>query len=368
MVQRRDFMAGAAVAAGTAAASAFPSPAISQGRIEWRMVMAWPKGLPGLGNAAERLARNIELLSGGRIAIKLYGGGELVPPLQCLDAVSTGTADIAHDASYYHNAKSQAFAFYTTVPYGMTANELNAWVYWGEGQKLWDELTEPFGVRAFLCGNTGAQMGGWFRKEIKSLDDLQGLKFRMPGQGGMIFQRLGTTIVNLPGGEIFANLQSGSIDAADWVGPYNDIALGLHQVAKYYYWPGFQEPGAALQCMINRERYDALPDDLKAVVKTACEAENIRSQAEYNAFSAPALQKLLTEHGVQLRQWPRDLLEAFGRESGKLIEELRASDDPILKKITESYIKARGELMAWTRIGEQGFSNARLLDFPYPRS
>jgi TRAP-type mannitol/chloroaromatic compound transport system substrate-binding protein len=366
-IQRRQFLTKAA-AAGTAAvaASTLPKPAIAQERMEWKMVTSWPKGLPGLATGAERLAQRITDLSGGRLSVKVYAAGELVPALQVLDAVSSGTAEMGHDASYYHIGKAPAAGFYTAVPFGMTAQELNGWVYYGGGQELWDELYAPFGVKAFLAGNTGVQLGGWFRKEIKSAADLRGLKFRMPGQGGQVLTRLGVTVVTLPGGEIFQNLQSGAIDGTEWVGPYNDLSLGFYKVAKFYYWPGFHEPGSGLQCTINKAKWDALSPDLQRVVQTACAAENDLMLAEFNGRSGPALATLVREHGVQLRQFPKAVLQAYGKASGELMQEVYDKGDEITKKICASYFKFRKDAMAWTRIGDQAYANARLLEFKYP--
>ena len=368
-MKRRSFLTAAtATGVAVAAASSLPKPAISQGLIEWRMVTSWPKGFPGLGTGAERVAQRITDMSDGRLRVQVFGGGELVPALQVFDGVAGGTAEMGHDASYYHLGKSPATAFYTAVPFGMTAAELNAWVHWGGGQELWDELYAPFGLKGFLAGNTGVQMGGWFRKEIKSVDDLKDLKFRMPGMGGQVLQRLGTTVVLLPGGEIFPALQSGAIDGTEWVGPYNDLAFGFYKVAKFYYWPGFHEPGSGLQLTVNKAQYDALPKDLRQIVEAAALAENDVMLAEFNSRSGPALQTLVRTHGVQLRQMPRDVLLAIGEESGKLMEETIEGGDAITKKIGRSFLKARSEALAWTRIADQAYTNARLLPFRYPRA
>jgi len=299
--------------------------------------------------------------------IQVYSGGELVPPLECFDAVADGTADIAHDAAYYHLSKSPACGFFTAVPFGLTASELNAWIYFGGGQELWDELYAPFGLKAFLAGNTGSQMGGWFRKEINTVEDLRGLKFRMPGQGGQVLSRLGTTVVTLPAGEIFANLQSGALDGTEWVGPYNDLALGLYKVAKYYYWPGFHEPGSALQCTVNTARFEALPGDLKQVIEVACGRENDMLLAEFNGRSAPALASLVNEHGVILKQFSKDVLIAFGDASGELMQELYDRGDDITRRICESFFAFRRDIRLWTRIADQAYANARALKFDYPQ-
>lgn len=367
-MKRRSFLRGAAATGvAAAAASTFPKPAISQGLMEWRMVTAWPKGLPGVGTAAERLAQRIGAMSEGRLTVQVFAGGELVPALQVFDGVSGGTAEMGHDAAYYHLSKSPATAFFTGVPFGMTANELTAWIRFGGGQELWDELYTPFNLKAFLTGNTGVQMGGWFRNEVTSLDDFKGLKYRMPGQGGQVLQRIGATVVLLPGGEVFPALQSGAIDATEWIGPYSDLTLGFYKVAKFYYWPGFHEPGSGLQFTVNLEKFDALPEDLKQIIETAAGAENDAVLAEFNGRSAQALQTLVREHGVQLRQMPRDVLMAVGTEAGKLMQETVDEGDEITKKIALSFLKARAEALVWTRIADQGFTNARLLPFDYPR-
>lgn len=367
-MKRRNFLRGAGLAAGVAVAgaSSFPKPALSQNKMEWKMVTSWPKGLPGLGTGAERVAERIGKLTDGRLTIKVYAGGELVPALQCFDAVSQGTAEMSHDASYYHLSKSPATGFYTAVPFGLTAAELNAWVHFGGGQELWDELYAPFGIKGFLAGNTGVQMGGWFRNQIKSVNDLKGLKFRMPGQGGQALTKLGVTVVTLPGGEIFANLQSGAIDGTEWVGPYNDLSLGFYKIAKNYYWPGFHEPGSGLQLMVNKAKYDALPEDIKQIIAASCAAENDIMLSEFNARSVTALNTLVNEHKVKLRQFPKEVLVAFGNAAGEVMQEVFDKGDDITKKIADSYYKFRHDVKEWTKISESGYTAARALKFNYP--
>jgi len=362
-MKRRELLT---VGAAGIAASAFPKPAISQNRLEWRMVTSWPKGLPGLGTGAEKLAEKITALSGGRLTIKVYAAGELVPALQCFDAVANGTADMAHDASYYHLQKSEACAFFTAFPMGLTADELSSWVHYGGGQALWDELYAGFGIKGFLAGNTGTQMLGWFKKEIRTLDDLKGLKFRAPGNGGRVLAKLGATVVVLPGGEIFPALQSGAIDGAEWVGPPNDMALGFHQVCKYYYSPGYHEPGAGLQLMVNKAKFDALPADLQALVATAAQASHDDMLAYYNATSGPALRSLVQDHGVQLKIMPNEVMTAMGNASNEILMEIMEKD-AITKKIAESYLKFRGQVIPWTRVGEQQYLQARMLPYTYGR-
>ncbi len=359
---RRGLIGGTAA---VAAASSFPKPALAQKRHDWTMVTSWPRGLPGLGTGAERLAKRLEHLSEGRIRVQYYAD-ELVPPLQVFEAVSDGDAQIGHDAAYYHSGKTRAAPFFTAVPFGMTGMELNGWIYWGGGQELWDRAYAPFGLKPFLAGNTGTQMGGWFREEITGVEDFQGLKVRMPGQGGQVLQTLGATVVVLGGRSIFINLQNGSIDAAEWVGPYNDLALGFHQVAKYYYYPGFHEPGPGLECIVNQRAYDALSSELKAIVAAATAEENLLMYSEYVARSGPALKALVEEHGVKLRRFPRDVMVALGNASGDLVRSLMEDPDPITREVAQAFVKARAELMPVSTVNEYTLMRARRLDFDYP--
>jgi TRAP-type mannitol/chloroaromatic compound transport system substrate-binding protein len=363
-VNRRSLLKAAALGAGATLAA----PGISKNLREWRMVTSWPKGLPGLGTGAERLAANINALSGGRLRVKVYAAGELVPALECFGAVANGTAQLGHDASYYHTGKSEAFAFFTAFPFGFTADEMDAWMKFGNGQKLWDELYEPFGVRAFQAGNTGTQMLGWFRREVRSVDDLKGLKFRAPGIQGRVLQKLGVTPVSLPGGEIFPALQSGAIDAAEWIGPYNDLALGFYQVCRYYYSHGYHEPGPALQLVVNEQAWRTLDGELQAIVRTCCEAANRDMLAEYNARSGPALRTLVQKHGVVVRPLPEEVLMACGKAANTVLNEIHAGDrtpNRIVQRIVEDFLAFRKDIVPWTRVGEQAFLNARRLPFEF---
>jgi TRAP-type mannitol/chloroaromatic compound transport system substrate-binding protein len=363
-VKRRTLLKAAVLGSGAAIAA----PAISKGLMEWRMVTSWPKGLPGLGAGAERLAANITAMSGGRLTIKVYAAGELVPALECFGAVANGTAQLGHDASYYHTGKSEGAPFFTAFPFGFTTAELDAWVKYGNGQKLWDELYAPFGIRAFHAGSTGTQMLGWFRKEIRSVEDLKGLKFRAPGNQGRVLAKLGVTPVTLPGGEIFPALQSGAIDAAEWIGPYNDLALGFYQVCKHYYAPGYHEPGPNLQLMINERAWASLNPELQAIVRTAAEAATKDMLAEYNARSGPALRTLVKDHGVIVRPFPEDVLIACGEKSNEVLNEIYAADrspDRIVQRIIVDFLAFRKQIIPWTRIGEQAYLNARRLPFEF---
>ncbi len=291
----------------------------------WKMVTAWPKNYPGLGTAAERLAERVKVMSDGRLTIKVYAAGELVPALEVFDAVSRGTAELGHGAAYYWKGKVPTAQFFTSVPFGLSAIEMNAWLSKGEGQKFWDEAYAPFGVKPMVVGNTGMQMGGWYNKEINSLGDLRGLKIRMPGLGGEVLARLGATTVNLPGGEVFTALQTGAIDATDWVSPYNDLAFGLHKAAKYYY-PGWQEPQAVLELLVNQKALDTLPEDLQAILTEATRAASRDMMDDYVYNNALALDQL-KQQGVELKRFPDEVLDAMQEQSELVLGELAAQSE-----------------------------------------
>jgi TRAP-type mannitol/chloroaromatic compound transport system substrate-binding protein len=366
-MRRRQIVTSAAAAAATGvAASSFPRPAIAQNRIEWRMVTTWPKHYPGQGTGAERFARSVEEATDGRMVIKVFAAGELVPAFGSFDAVSSGGAEVMHATPYYWHSKSKALNFFSTVPFGMTTSELVAWVRFGGGQELWDELYDGFGLKAFYGGSTGVQMGGWFNKEINSLADINGLKMRIPGIGGEMMARLGATIVNLPAGEIFQALQTGAIDATEWVGPFNDLSLGLYQIAKYYYWPGVHEPGTEIEITVNKSKWAELPKDLQVIFMHLCRAEDNTLTAEFNARNGNALRALIQEHGAQLKQFPDQVLQGFGEASGEVIAEMRDTGDEMTRRVVNSFLKAREELKAWSTIGEYAFMRGRALRYPFP--
>ncbi|MGV8842039.1 MAG: TRAP transporter substrate-binding protein [Pseudomonas sp.] len=298
----------------------------AQQTFEWKMVTAWPKNYPGLGTGAARLAERVNTMSNGRLTIKVYAGGELVPALEVFDAVSRGTAELGHGAAYYWKGKVPAAQFFTAVPFGLSTLEMNAWLSKGGGQALWDEAYAPHGVKPLAVGNTGMQMGGWYNKEINSLNDLKGLKIRMPGLGGEVLNRLGATTVNLPGGEVFTALQTNAIDASDWVSPYNDLASGLNKAAKFYYFPGWQEPQAVLELLINQEAFDSLPADLQAILTEATRAANQDLLDDYVYHNALALDEL-KQQGTQLKRFPDEVLDALHRESDVVLGELAAQSE-----------------------------------------
>lgn len=340
-MKRREFVGGLAVAAGLTGCAKSDAlcesgTASSSETFEWSCVTSWPPKFPGLGMAPEHLATRIEAASGGRMKIKVYGGGELVPPFEVFDAVSRGTVEMGHGAAYYHKGKVDAAQFFTAIPFGMTFMELNSWIYYGGGTELWRELYAPHNLVPFLCGNTGVQMGGWFNKEINSIADLKGLKMRIPGLGGEVLRRAGGTPVTLPGAEIFTSLQSGTIDATEWVGPYNDVSFGLHKAAKYYYSPGWQEPGPGLECIINQAAWDSLPADLQALVEITCQSITTDMAAEYSYGNTNSLQQLLHDPNVELREFPEDVLQHLEAITNDVVAEMMAND-PASAKIGESF-------------------------------
>ena len=325
---------------------------------EWKIVTTWPKGLPGLGSYAENFARYVEAMSAGRLRAKVYGAGEIVPAFEVFDAVSQGVADAGHGAAYYWKGKIPSSVFFTAVPFGMTAQEMNGWFHYGGGLEVWREAYAPSNIVPFVGGSTGVQMGGWFRKEINSLEDIRGLKMRIPGLAGEVFTKIGGSSVRIPGGEIYTSLQTGVIDAVEWVGPYNDLALGLHQVAKYYYYPGWHEPGAMLELIVNKDSLEALPEDLQAIVEYAARAANQDMLDEFTARNNQALQELVNEHGVQLRRFPDDVLAALYAASEEAMQELVESD-PMAARVYESFLPFYQGVREYHHISEQAYINAR---------
>ncbi|WP_458789677.1 TRAP transporter substrate-binding protein [Yoonia sp. MH D7] len=341
-MDRRSFIKRAGIVGVGATTAGLAAPAIAQGNITWRMVTTWPKNFPGLGVGAQRLADRVTAASGGRLTVQVYSAGELVPPLQSLDAVIDGTAEMSHGAAYYWQNKSPALSFFTGVPYGMTTPELTAWVRYLGGQEIWDEVYDQFGVQAFLSGNTGTQTGGWFRDELTSLEDIKGVRFRTPGLGGRVWEKLGATVTNMAAGEIFQALQSGTLDAAEFVGPYNDLALGFHQVAKNYYMPSFVESGLATELVVDKKKYQELPEDLQAIIRDVCQAEYDQVSSDFVANDPRALRTLVNDHGVIVRDFPDDILEAGANASVEVVQELLDSEDALVKKTAESFVEALG--------------------------
>jgi len=330
----------------------------SQQTFEWSCVTSWPPKFPGLGMGPENLAERVEAASAGRLKIKVYGAGELVPAFEVFDAVSRGTVEMGHDASYYHKGKVDAAQFFTAIPFGMNNLELNGWLYYGGGMALWRELYEPFNLVPFPTGNTGVQMGGWFNKEINSVDDLKGLKMRIPGLGGEVLRRAGGTPVTLPGSEIFTALQTGAIDATEWVGPYNDASFGLHKAARYYYYPGWQEPGPGLETIINMDAWNTLPVDLQEIVSTTCQAIGLDMAAEYTHGNAMSLQQLQQDPNIEIRPFPEEVIRLLRSIAQEVVDELMAAD-PAAAKIGTAYFEFLETVSANSRISEQAYLDTR---------
>ena len=356
-MDRRKFIKGAGVA-GVAAASTLAAPAIAQGTRELKMVTTWPKNFPGLGTGAQRVADRISKITDGSLTVRLFAAGELVPPFESFDAVSTGSADMYHAADYYWQGKSKAYAYFTAVPFGMTAAEIHAWIHHMGGQELWDELGSQFNLKHLPAGNTGVQMGGWFNKEINSIDDMKGLKIRMPGLGGEVLRRIGAAAVTLPGGEIFPSLQSGAIDATEWVGPWNDLAFGFYKVTKYYYYPGFHEPGAMLGVGINLDVWNSLSGAHQEAIRASCIAENDIMLGEFNANNGRALKTLLNDHGVELRRFDDSIFTEIAAKSKEVLAEAGASSE-IAGKVHASFTESFEALRSWTGLSEQPYTAVR---------
>ncbi|WP_339899702.1 TRAP transporter substrate-binding protein [uncultured Gilvimarinus sp.] len=333
-------------------------PAVSGQQYQWRMVTTWPKNFPGLGTTAEKFASIVGEMSGGRLTIHVHGAGEIVPAMGVFDAVSSGSVEVGHGGAYYWRGKAPASQFFTTVPFGMNAQEMNGWLFHGGGLELWREVYEPFNLLPFPSGNTGIQMAGWFNKEINTLDDLRGLKMRIPGLAGEVFNRAGGTSVNIPGGELYTAMQTGVIDAAEWVGPANDLAFGFHQVAKYYYYPGWHEPGSTMELIVNKSAFESLPEDLQAIVTYAARASNQDMLDQYTATNNAALQALVNDHGVELRRLPDEVLQELRRITEQVFIE-QAEQDAMFAKVWESYKSFQAKAAAWHKVSEQTYYKVR---------
>lgn len=366
-VKRRDVLKGAAVAGAAAAAtSSFAAPALSQGKMEWRLVTTWPKNYPGLGTGANLLADFITRGTNGRLTVKVFGAKEVVPAFESMDAVSSGTVEMGHGAPYYWKGKVPATQFIASIPFGMNAQEMNAWFQYGGGQKLADKVYKELGAKFFPSGNTGVQAGGWFNKEINSPEDYKGLKMRIPGLGGEVVKAAGGNVVNLPGGEIPPALASGAIDATEWVGPYNDLAFGLYKSAKFYYFPGWHEPATCLDNFINIKAWEKLPGDIKAVVTAANAAVNQMVLSEFVARNNAALATLIKKHKVVTKKFPDSLLNHLGGLAGQVTNDL-ASKDPLSREVFDDILKFRREAMSWSVRSEAAFLSARALPFKFAK-
>lgn len=361
-MKRRKLINHAALGAASAAALAACGPtATNQGassgdlpQVRWKMATSWPKSLDTIFGGAQTICDRVSALTGGRFNITPYAAGEIVPGLQVLDAVQQGTVECGHSASYYYIGKNPALAFGTAVPFGLTAQQQNAWLYHGGGTDAMNKIYSDFNVISFPAGNTGVQMGGWFKREINSTGDLNGLKMRIPGLGGQVMARLGVNVQVLPGGEIYLALERGAIDAAEFVGPYDDEKLGLYKAAQYYYYPGWWEPGTTLEAEVNLDAWNKLPKEYQEIFKTAAYEANINMLARYDALNGEALAKLVAA-GTQLRPYSEEIMSAAKKASFELYEE-NASADATFKQVYEEWKKFREQIYSWNKINELSFA------------
>ena len=358
-MRRRDILASAGPLA-VGATLGFPAPSIAQGIRQLTMVTDWPENLPGLLPTAQHFAQTIGELTKGRIRIEVFPANALVRALETFDAVSAGVADMYHSYDGYFEKKSLALNFYCGVPFGFIANELFAWTKYGGGQELWDELSGRFNIKPFHFLSTGAQMGGWFNNQIASLQDFKGLRYRMPGLGAEILRRLGAVVVNLPGGEIASSLKSGAIDASEWIGPWLDMATGLHEAAGYYYYPGFHEPGTVHTLGINLRVWESFDAGDKRLFESCAMAEYARSLAEFNANNASSLRKLREEGTVRVEKFDDTLLKTFHEVSKDVVSEA-GSGDELSRRIYASYQQFRTSIVDWSDISERAYMNSRSL-------
>jgi len=373
-MKRRDFLSTVATGAVAAAAVAGCSkaddssnasaPAVAMKKRTLKMVTAWPKNFPGFGTSAERFAERVRTVTDGALDIKVYAAGELVGAFESFDAVSLGNADMYHAADYYFQGKHKALNFFTAVPFGFTADEMASWIHYGGGQKLWDEVSGKFNIKPMIVANSGTQMAGWYKKEINSLEDFKGLRIRWPGLGGEVIRRLGAAVNAMPGGDIFQALQSGAIDAAEWIGPWNDMALGFHTIANYYYYPGFHEPGSSITLGVNKDVWESFSPVQQEIITAISESEYNRSLAEYNFRNGEYLKILETQNHIVPRKLSDDILEEIGRVSNEVMKEIAAGDE-LSGRVYKSYMDFRKLSIEWRRVAETAYLEARKLDFPY---
>jgi TRAP-type mannitol/chloroaromatic compound transport system substrate-binding protein len=355
-MKRRQFLRGAG--AGLAA-TAVAAPALAQTKaqpqIRWRMASSFPKSLDALYGNADQMASRVAKMTDGRFEIRVFAAGEIVPPLQVLDAVQNATVECGQTAGYYYIGKNPAFAFDTALPFGLNCRQQNAWMYYGGGLELMRGLYQQYNIVNFPAGNTGAQMAGWYRREIKSVVDLKGLKFRIGGLGGQVLARLGVVAQQIAGPDIYSALEKGTIDAAEWVGPYDDEKLGFHKVAKFYYYPGWWEGSAQLSILVNIRHWQALPAAYREALEVACAEANVQMTARYDAGNTAALRRLIAG-GAQLRAFPRPVLEACHKAAHELYAEL-AAKSPEFRKIYEAWSKFRDDQFLWFRVAENSYEN-----------
>lgn len=362
-IERRDFIKTASFTAAAVGAGMLSSCTTENQNassidtnetFQWKLVTAWPPHFPILGEYVDEFSKSVEKMSNGRLKVQVYGGGELVPALEVFDAVSQGVSEMGHSAAYYWSGKMPATLFFGGVPFGMNAQQVNAWLYFGGGLQLWRELYSQHNLIPFVCGNTGGQTGGWFNKEINSVKDFAGLKMRIPGIGGKVVTKIGVSSILAPGGELYTDLDRGIIDALEWVGPYHDSLMGFDKIAKYCYYPGWQEPGPITELIINKNAYETLPDDLKAIIETASAKVNIEILSAFEAKNSEYFLKMKEEGKVQFRHFPDEILDALRNYTEETINEI-INSDPFSKKVYESYRKFQKNIYEWDLIAERNY-------------
>jgi TRAP-type mannitol/chloroaromatic compound transport system substrate-binding protein len=368
MMKRREFLKKAGVGAAAVAATAVSAPAvIAQKKYQWKLVTTWPPKLPVLQEGCERLAKRVEEVSDGRIKIQVFAGGELVPPLESFQAVSDGTVEVGSGAAYYWAGKEPATQWFSAVPFGMNAQGMAAWFHGGDGLKLWEECYAAFNLVPRPGGSTGVQMGGWFNKKINTIDDFKGLKMRIPGLGGKVLAKAGGTVVLLPGGEIFTSLERGVIDSTEWVGPLHDLRMGFWEAAKYYYYPGWHEPGTYLEYFFNKKAYESLPKDLQQILDAVCMENELWVLAQFEARNGAALQELITKHNVQLIQFPNDVLDSLRKLSQEVVEE-EAKKTPMATKTNDSFKAFQKVVGTWGTVSEKAYYDIIQPKYPLKKS
>jgi TRAP-type mannitol/chloroaromatic compound transport system substrate-binding protein len=330
---------------------------ITNKKYKWKMVTTWPPNFPVLGEGCNLFADWVREMSGGRLDIRVYGGGELVPALESFEAVYSGAAEMGSGAAYYWAGLSPATQFFATVPFGMNAQQLNSWIYAGGGYELWQELYDKFNLVPLLAGNTGVQMGGWFNKEINTLNDLKGLKMRMPGLGGKVLEKAGGSAVLSAGSEIYTNLERGVIDATEWIGPYHDYLMGFHQIAKYYYYPGWHEPGTALEFFINKRDFDKIEPDLQSILRAASARLNMWTLSEFDSKNNLYLQKIKKESKVEIRKYPDEVLNALRGYATEVVEEIVEKDE-FSRRVYDSYRQFYNNIGDWSELTEKVYYNS----------
>ena len=356
-MKRRKFLATLGTGAAAAAAVSIAKPAIAQSmpELKWRLTASWPKSLDTLFGACTTFAKYVSEATDNKFQIQTFAAGEIVPALQVLDAVQNGTVELGHSAMYYYIGKDPTWALFCAFPFGLNSRQQNAWFYDGEGQKLVDDFGATYNSKCLLMGNTGTQMGGWFRKEINTVDDLKGLKMRIGGWGGKTLSKLGTIPQQLGGGDIYPALEKGTIDAAEWVGPYDDEKLGFYKVAKYYYYPGWWEGGTTNHLLINLAKWNELPKAYKAVVEAAAGYANVEEQARYDARNPQALKRLVAG-GTQLRPFSQPIMEACLKASNEVNAE-ESAKNPNYKKVLASIDPFRNDENLWWQVAEFSFES-----------